>query len=66
MIYWLFWTHEKGSKPMDQARVDSLSSKHAALQAQIDAEEHRPHPDEVALHQLKKAKLQVKDALVGH
>ena len=36
------------------------------IQAQIDAEEHRPHPDETVLAQLKKAKLKVKDVILGH
>ena len=56
---------------MDQASIspayaDSLTSKHAALQAKIDAEEHRPHPDETILAELKKAKLKVKDVILGH
>lgn len=56
---------------MDQGSVQpahfqALSSKHAALQAQIDAEEHRPHPDETVLAELKKAKLKVKDVMLGH
>ena len=51
---------------MDQAHVEALTSKHAALQAQIDVEEHRPHPDETVLAQLKKAKLRVKDVILGH
>ncbi|MCA1654667.1 MAG: YdcH family protein [Sphingomicrobium sp.] len=51
---------------MDPAYVEALTSKHAALQAQIDAEEHRPHPDETILAQLKKAKLKVKDVILGH
>ena len=49
-----------------QAHAQALSSKHAALQARIDAEEHRPHPDDATLAQLKKAKLKVKDVLLGH
>ena len=52
--------------PMDHAQIESLESKHAALQAQIDEEEHRPHPDDILLHQLKKEKLRLKDELTGH
>jgi hypothetical protein len=48
------------------AHLQALNSKHAALQAQIDAEEHRPHPDETVLAELKKAKLKVKDVMLGH
>ena len=51
---------------MDQTQVDALEQKHAELAALIDEEEHRPHPDDIRLHELKKAKLQVKDELVGH
>ena len=51
---------------MDKAYVEAIASKHAALHAQIDAEENRPHPDEDLLTRLKKEKLRLKDAMVGH
>jgi len=51
---------------MDQAQIEALEQKHAALQALIDDEEHRPHPDEIRLHELKKEKLRLKDELTGH
>ena len=51
---------------MDQAEVEALASKHAALHALIDEEEHRAHPDEDLLHRLKKEKLRLKDQLAGH
>ena len=51
---------------MDKAHVEELASKHAALHALIDEEEHRPHPDMIMLHRLKKEKLRLKDQLVGH
>jgi len=51
---------------MDNVEADSIASKHAALHAMIDEEEHRPHPNEDLLHQLKKEKLKLKDALAGH
>ena len=35
---------------MDKAAVEELESKHAALHALIEEEEHRPHPDEDLLH----------------
>lgn len=50
---------------MNQSHVEALSSKHAALQARIDAEEHRPHPDDTVLASLKRAKLKVKDVIIG-
>ncbi len=51
---------------MDQANVEALASKHAALHAKIDLEEHRAHPDDNLLHRLKKEKLALKDAITGH
>jgi hypothetical protein len=51
---------------MDKGNVEALESKHAALKAQINTEEHRAHPDDNLLHRLKKEKLWVKDAITGH
>ena len=51
---------------MDQALSESLEQKHAALQALIDEEEHRPHPDDIRIHELKKEKLRIKDEITGH
>src|SRR3954463_13566494 len=56
----------KGTTPMDKAMVEELESKHAALHALIEEEEHRTHPDEDLLHRLKKEKLRLKDAMAGH
>jgi hypothetical protein len=56
----------KGEAPMDKPIVEALESKHAALHALIEEEEHRPHPDEDLLHRLKKEKLRLKDELAGH
>jgi uncharacterized protein YdcH (DUF465 family) len=56
----------KGTAPMDKAMVEELESKHAALHALIEEEEHRTHPDEDLLHRLKKEKLKLKDELAGH
>lgn len=51
---------------MSEANVEELESKHAALHALIDEEEHRAHPDEDLLHRLKKEKLRLKDEMSGH
>ena len=51
---------------MDKAMAEALESKHAALHALIDEEEHRAHPDEDLLHRLKKEKLRLKDEMAGH
>jgi hypothetical protein len=56
----------KGMAPMDKAVVEELESKHAALHALIEEEEHRTHPDEDLLHRLKKEKLRLKDEIAGH
>ena len=51
---------------MDKAQAETLASKHAALHAMIDEEEHRPHPNEDLLHKLKKEKLRLKDEMSCH
>jgi hypothetical protein len=56
----------KGMAPMDKAVVEELESKHAALHALIEEEEHRTNPDEDLLHRLKKEKLRLKDEIAGH
>ena len=67
MIYYAVVTLlAKGMAPMDKAQVDELESKHAAVHALIEEEEHRAHPDEDLLHRLKKEKLRLKDAMAGH
>jgi hypothetical protein len=54
----------KGLHPMDKAHADELASKHAAIDAQINAEEHRRHPNDVLLSRLKREKLRIKDGLL--
>jgi hypothetical protein len=44
-------------------RVDALKAKHAALEAALDQEVHRPNPDSTALAELKRQKLKIKDEL---
>jgi uncharacterized protein YdcH (DUF465 family) len=56
----------KGQAPMHNAMAEELESKHAALHALIEEEEHRHHPNEDLLHKLKKEKLRLKDELAGH
>lgn len=51
---------------MEDGQVTELASKHAALHALIDEEEHRSHPNDDLLHRLKKEKLRLKDVLAGH
>ncbi|MEE4349984.1 MAG: YdcH family protein [Pacificimonas sp.] len=51
---------------MGQARTESLTKKHAQLESAIADETHRPQPDDVRLHQLKKEKLAVRDQMAAH
>ena len=51
---------------MNKAVVEEIESKHQALHALIEEEEHRAHPDEDLLHRLKKEKLRLKDELANH
>lgn len=44
-------------------RVQSLKAKHAALEAALDDETRRPLPDEIAIAELKRKKLKIKDEL---
>ena len=44
--------------------VESLRSKHAHLEQEIDEELHRPLPDQSVLTRLKREKLRIKDEIV--
>lgn len=44
-------------------RIETLKSRHAALEQAIHEEEARPHPDDDVLHDLKKRKLKLKDEI---
>lgn len=48
---------------MGQAHRDALARRHSKLESEIEMETHRPLPDEVRLHALKKEKLKLKDEL---
>ena len=45
------------------ARIASLNTRHAALEAQIFAEDQRPKPDAEALAKLKREKLRLKEEM---
>lgn len=45
------------------ARIDSLKDRHASLNTTLEHERSRPMPDEVALHDLKRQKLAIKDEI---
>jgi hypothetical protein len=44
-------------------RIDALKAKHQALEIAIEHENSRPLPDDVAIVDLKKQKLRIKDEL---
>lgn len=46
-----------------QDYVESLRSKHAGLEQEIDVELHRPLPDQTVLTRLKREKLRIKDEI---
>ncbi len=48
-----------------EERVASLKAKHEALENKIQEEEARPHPDDLAIHNLKKEKLRIKDEITA-
>ena len=50
---------------MHNAHMSALELKHAGLDARINEESQRPHPDMATLSRLKKEKLRVKEALLG-
>ncbi len=44
-------------------RVDDLKAKHAALEHKLELEKKRPVPDEIAITELKRQKLRLKDQI---
>lgn len=44
-------------------RMESLKTKHAALDRTLDDAVHRPLPDEIEVVRLKKEKLRLKDEM---
>jgi hypothetical protein len=45
--------------------VEALRAKHAELEHLIQEEEHRPHPDDLVLTELKRQKLRIKDQIAS-
>lgn len=46
-----------------QEQLEALKAKHARLEQSIDEESHRPLPDTVQIHSLKREKLKIKDTI---
>ncbi|HEX7005937.1 MAG TPA: YdcH family protein [Alphaproteobacteria bacterium] len=50
---------------MNQEHAAALRAKHANLEARIEDELKRPHPDEATVASLKRQKLRIKDELAA-
>ncbi|MCK6451285.1 MAG: YdcH family protein [Alphaproteobacteria bacterium] len=48
---------------VSQEQLQALKVKHANLEKAIDDEIHRPLPDTVQIHTLKREKLRIKDEI---
>lgn len=48
---------------MANAHLANLAARHAALDASLSAEAHRPLPDQAQVTRLKRAKLKVKEEM---
>ena len=46
-----------------QSRIESLKTRHAALETRIADEDRRPQPDPAALTRLKREKLRLKEEM---
>ncbi len=46
-----------------EEQVESLKAKHHALELEINSENRRPYPDDIAIAELKKKKLRLKDQI---
>lgn len=50
---------------MQNAHFSALETKHADIEARINEENQRPQPDMTAISRLKKAKLKLKEEMLG-
>jgi len=48
---------------MNKSHISALLAKHHDLESRIEAESHRPQPDNRMIAELKKQKLRLKDEL---
>lgn len=49
----------------DGDRIDQLKDRHAHLEAAIQSEVNRPHPDEMSISAMKREKLRIKDRIAA-
>ncbi len=45
--------------------ITELKTRHAELEGLLSVEDHRPHPDEGAMTEMKREKLKIKDLIAG-
>ncbi len=50
---------------ISEERLVVLRTRHAALEGEIDEENHRPHPDDFKISELKREKLKLKEQMEG-
>jgi hypothetical protein len=55
----------EGNRMSAFQHVDSLRTKHASLENQIEQEEARPKPDDTLIADLKRQKLRLKDEIAN-
>jgi hypothetical protein len=48
---------------IQEEHAASLKARHAELEEVLEVETHKPNPDETAIKEIKKRKLQIKDEL---
>ena len=48
---------------MDET-IEALRAQHASLEDQLNEENRRPLPDQIAISQIKREKLRIKDRIV--
>lgn len=48
---------------MTQSHLERLLERHEELELQIREEQHRPKPNEILIHELKRTKLHIKEQI---
>lgn len=46
-------------------RIQSLKLRHSQLENELDQENHRPHPDDLHIAEIKRQKLKLKDEIAS-
>lgn len=56
---------KEGKSMSLDGKIDTLKSKHQALENAIEDHNNRPHPDDIEIASLKKQKLKIKDEIAA-